>query len=319
LPFYETLIRSIVNQYFFEARDLEADGVATMVQLFADKSRAYTTGLLLAACALLPAVFSVSAYAQREGALPPGHADSRVRFSSQLQRIFGGFQDADLEHVFQRARPIECSDLVSHDGEWREVGFFNENRGLGNWFRNSLDEVRSKLDVYAFSGACGKRRSSVWLTTRFPVEQSPQSHRARGRNFGRAHVKVNAPVVARFDGQTQTYTFDLPYLFRVSDKNEDPLYALNPRSLSDHYALEVVNRWECKSVEGEDITYRFLICRTGLIPRGHAGTHGKSSYGTTAFSILSDGDEASSSVELTFDRDIDATADPGGTPSPGRP
>lgn len=250
-----------------------------MGKLYPDKARSSAILLMVIALALC---VSESAYAQAN----PG-------FSDQLRRIFGGFRDLDLERVFQKARPIQCSDLVSDSGEWREVGFFNENRVLGDWFRNNLDELKSRLDVYTFSGPCGKRQSPVWLTTRFPVDP--------------IHVKVNAPVVARFDGQTQVYTFDLPYLFRVSDKNEDPLYALNPRSLSDHYALEVVNRWECKSVDAEDVTYRFLICRTGLISRQIARTNGKPSYGMTAFSILSDGREASASVELSFPREMDLT------------
>jgi hypothetical protein len=250
-----------------------------MAKAYADKARASAILLLTIAPVLVQALFalpvSTSAYAQ-----------GKTEFSDQLRRAFGGFKDVDLERAFQRARAIQCSDLISDSGEWREVGFFNENRGLGDWFRNNLDELKSRQDVYTFSGACGKRQSPVWVTTRFPVDQ--------------LHVKVNAPVVARFDGQTQVYTFDLPYLFRVSDKSEDPLYALNPRSLSDHYAVEVVNRWECKSVEGEDVTYRFLICRTGLISRKGARTNGKPSYGMTAFSILSDGREASASVELSF-------------------
>ena len=52
----------------------------------------------------------------------------------------------------------------------------------------------------------------------------------------------------------------------------------------------------------EDLTYRFLICRTSLFPRNtpRSGGNVRTAYGLSAFSILSDGQEASSSVTLTF-------------------
>ena len=34
-----------------------------------------------------------------------------------------------------------CSELVSDNGEFREVGFFNEHRDFGNWFRTSIAEI----------------------------------------------------------------------------------------------------------------------------------------------------------------------------------
>ena len=53
----------------------------------------------------------------------------------------------DLKRVFQMARPIQCGELVTDKGEWKEVAFFNENRKLGDWYRTSLDEVKSELAV----------------------------------------------------------------------------------------------------------------------------------------------------------------------------
>src|SRR5215813_14646587 len=74
------------------------------------------------------------------------------RFFEQLGSIFGRFRDADLQYVFQTARPIRCSDLVMEKGEWRAVGFFNENRKIGDWYRKSLDAVKHDLAVYVFKG-----------------------------------------------------------------------------------------------------------------------------------------------------------------------
>jgi hypothetical protein len=228
--------------------------------------------------------------------------EAEAKFFAQLRRIFGRFRHQDLQQVFQAAQPVLCSELVSDNGEWREVGFFNENRGLGGWFRSSMAEVRSQLDVYTFEGACEKQESSLRVTTQFPVDQSLMAYRRGQIPFRSIEVKINAPVSATFERQTQAYTFDLPYLFRVSNVNADPLYALSPRTLLDQYAPEAVNRWQCKAVTEEDVTYRFLICRTSLLLRTASKSldNTRSLYGASAFSILTDGQEASASVKLTF-------------------
>src|SRR5437667_11948938 len=50
------------------------------------------------------------------------------KFFIQLRGVFGRFRDSDLERVFDQAKPIQCSELVNDEGEWRTVAFFNENR-----------------------------------------------------------------------------------------------------------------------------------------------------------------------------------------------
>jgi hypothetical protein len=233
--------------------------------------------------------------------------DSDAKFVRQVRRIFGQFRHADLQQVFKTAQPVMCSELVSDNGEWREVGFFNENRGFGNWFRTSIAEIRSQLDVYKFQGSCESETSPLRVTTRFPVDQSLKANREKLIPFDEIKIRVNAPVAGHFERRTEAYAFDLPYLYRVSGTNTHPLYALSPPTIADEYAPEAVNRWECKAVTAEDITYRFLICRTTLLSRssspGSANT--KTAYGTSAFSILTDGQEASTSVKLTFGDDID--------------
>src|SRR5262252_8376123 len=141
--------------------------------------------------------------------------DLGAKFSLQLRTVFGRFRHADLQFVFDNAKPIQCSDLVSDNGEWREVGFFNENRGLGGWFKTSIKEIKSKLDVYTFSGTCSRPQSPISVATRFPVDPSLKAYRRGEIAFGDIQVKTNAPVVASFEKETQAYTFDLPYLFRV--------------------------------------------------------------------------------------------------------
>jgi hypothetical protein len=240
---------------------------------------------------------------------PKEQIDLGAKFTHQLRTVFGRFRHADLQQVFASAQPVQCSDLVSDDGEWREVAFFNENRGLGGWFRTSLKEIRSKLDVYTFSGTCSGPKSPISVATRFPVDSSLRAYNRREIRFSDIQVKGNAPVVAGFERETQAYTFDLPYLYRVSEPGDAPLYALSPRLISDRYAPDVINRWECKSVVAEDLTYRFLICRTSLFPRNTPRSSRNAPYGLSAFSILSDGQEASSSVSLSYGDALDFRPD----------
>src|SRR2546426_12341960 len=70
------------------------------------------------------------------------------RFFVQLRGVFGRFRDTDLQRAFDRAQPIQCSELINDEGEWRTVAFFNEKRELGDWYRSTFDEVKSDLAVF---------------------------------------------------------------------------------------------------------------------------------------------------------------------------
>src|SRR5262245_13715211 len=218
--------------------------------------------LLIFVCLAAP-----EAYALSERDSPASHEEYGAKFFEELHSICGRFRDADLKRVFQSAHAIQCSDLVTDRGEWRQVAFFNENRKLGDWYRSSLDEVKSDLAAYVFKGGCGGQHASVQVTTKFPVDESISAYQQGRISFRQIDISVNSPVTASYESQTQAYVFDLPYLFKVTDNNGNPIYTLNPRRLSDRYATDVTNRWECKSVTADDVTYEFLICHTTLIPR----------------------------------------------------
>src|SRR5215471_1020902 len=94
------------------------------------------------------------------------------RFFVQLRTVFGRFRNADLDRAFDKAQPIQCSELVNDEAEWRTVAFFNEKRELGDWYRKSLDEVKSDLAVFIFKGVCRGEHGPVQLTTRFPVTET---------------------------------------------------------------------------------------------------------------------------------------------------
>ncbi len=212
------------------------------------------------------------------------------KFFTQLRGVFGRFREADLQRAFERAQPIQCSELINGEGEWRPVAFFNEKRELGDWYRANLEEVKSDLSTFIFKGVCRGDHGPVQLTTKFPVKDTTE-------------INVNAAVRASFDGQTDTYTFDLPYLFLVSRTDGESLYSLIPQTLDErsNYARDVIDHWTCKSVTAENVTYQFLLCRTTTLPSNASERRQfRPGFGAAAYFILSDGKEAASNVRLSF-------------------
>ena len=225
------------------------------------------------------------------------------KFFAQLRGVFGRFRDADLQRVFDNAQPIQCSEFVNDEGEWRTVAFFNEKRELGDWYRRNFDEVKSDLAVFIFKGVCRGEHGPVQLTTKFPVTESIEAFNQRQINLDEVAVNMNAPVRVAYDSQAQAYTFELPYLFLISEQDNERLYSLDPPRLADRYryAADVIDHWACKSVTAENVTYQFLICRTTTLPRNPAERGAsRTAFGASAYFILSDGKEASSSVKLSF-------------------
>src|SRR5207237_10594286 len=112
----------------------------------------------------------ITLFGQRETQIQgPQESQYSRKFFVQLKGIFGRFRDADLDRVFDSAEPIQCSELVNGNGEWRTVAFFNEKRELGDWYRSNLDEVKHDTAVFIFSGVCRGEHGLVDVTTTFPV------------------------------------------------------------------------------------------------------------------------------------------------------
>jgi len=122
------------------------------------------------------------------------------RFFVQLRTVFGRFRNTDLDRAFEKAQPIQCSELVNDEAEWRTVAFFNEKRELGDWYRKSLDEVKSDLAVFIFKGVCRGEHGPVQLTTKFPVTESVEAYNQRRIELDEVAVNTNAPVRAVFQG-----------------------------------------------------------------------------------------------------------------------
>jgi hypothetical protein len=254
---------------------------------------------------LLICVFGAPAgiYAQHERQMQlPEESAYGSKFFDQLHSIFGMFRDADLQRAFQMAQPIQCSELVIGKGEWKTVAFYNEDRSLGEWCRNSLEEVKSDLSVFAFKGPCKGDQGTIYVTTKFPVGERIDAYNDGKIGLDQIDVNVNPPVSAAFDSKTQAYSFDLPFLFLSGQRHSGNIYSLMAAHLDDRFATDVADHWQCKAVKSNDVTYRFLICRTETVPRKiTAGNQNRNPmFGSSAYFILSDGMEAQSSVRLSF-------------------
>ncbi len=261
-------------------------------------------------------------FAQRERQLPPPQDIAYgSKFFEQLRSIFGRFRDSDLQHAFEVSRPIQCSELVGGKGEWREVAFFNEDRRLGDWCRESIEEVKSDLAVFRFKGECGGERGPVQVSTEFPVAASIEAYNRREIDLDGVDINVNAPVTATLDSRTTAYTFELPYLFRTGRQGSMNIYSFNAPTRNDAYASEVTSRWECKAVKSDDVTYRFLICRTATVSSGRAGRGQRyePAFGASAFFILSDGMEAQSAVNISYGDSSRPAETPAPANEPDRP
>jgi len=277
--------------------------------------------LFLTCVVLAPSI--VHAQGERQIQFPEESAYGS-KFFDQLRGIFGMFRDSDLRRAFQMAQPIQCSELVVSKGEWRTVAFYNEDRSLGEWCRNSLEEVKADLSVFTFKGTCRGDQGTIQVATEFPVGASVEAYNEGKIRLDQVDVNVNAPVSAVFDLGIQAYVFELPYLFLTGQRSSGNIYSFIAPHREDSYATDVMGRWECKAVKSSDVTYRFLICRTATVARRPAlrNQNRGPAFGASAYFILSDGIEAQTSVSLSFGdagRGADNAQAAASTAAPRRP
>jgi hypothetical protein len=255
---------------------------------------------------LLFAAFGVlSSPAQQRPTLSSEEEDAYgAGFFDELRTIFGKFRNADLQRVFEEAKTIQCSELVGRKGEWRPVAFFNEDRALGDWCRESIEEVKADLAIFSFKGSCVGEKKQIQVATEFPTNESMDEYNQGKIRLNQVDITVNDPVDAVLNSQTKAFTFNLPYLFLTNRgaASSRRVYTYIAPDRNSTYAPDVTGHWECKSVASEDVTYRFLICRVATIPRGKLSRDQKwePSFGSSAFFILSDGTEAKARVKIRF-------------------
>jgi hypothetical protein len=230
--------------------------------------------------------------------------DFGAKFFDDLRKLFGQLQQSELDQAFRRANSIRCRELVSNTGEWKQVAFLNDDRKLGDWHYDSIDEVKKDLTKYVFSGGCVGEQGPVKVVTSFPLQRRDE---ASGRT-----VRENNPVSVVFDSTANTYVFLLPYLYlERRDADGSSLYTEHPPRYSSIPEPNVSEEFRCKALTGPELTYRFLICRTRIVDRDRPERSKdrplppKQPLGNAAYQILSDGKEASSSVKLTFGDDVE--------------
>ena len=219
-----------------------------------------------------------------------------TKFFDNLTTLFGRLQKSKLDTVFQDAKAVRCADLL--DAKWRQVGFLNDDRNLMAWHYQTIEQVRDDLVRYVFSGACPNNRSPLKLTTSYPVGESLEQFIAGKGPLSKVVVRENESVKASFDRSTNSYKFQLPFLYLEERLVGQPIYTLTPPTAASKPASDTAEEFRCKAVTDGDLIYRFLLCRTKLVAtKGRPVNLEKGSFG---YDILSDGKEASSSVRLTF-------------------
>ncbi len=232
--------------------------------------------------------------------------DFGTKFFDDLRKLFGRLQQSELDQAFRRANAVRCSELVSQTGEWKQVAFLNDDRKLGDWHYDDIDEVKKDPTKYVFSGSCLGEQGAVKVSTSFPIQESYRTSRVEVRN--------NGPVSVLFDSASNAYTFLLPYLYLDGKNASGTLYTEHPPLFTSKPEPSVSEEFRCKALSDPELTYRFLLCRTRVVnrdePRQPADRRDapRQPLGNAAYQILSDGKEASSSVKLTFGAEVDPNA-----------
>src|SRR5215471_12660763 len=232
------------------------------------------------------------------------NSDFGARFLDDLQTLFGRLEASELDSAFQRAKAIRCSDLIGKSGEWKDVGFLNDNRNLAAWHYEDIDSVKSDPVRYVFSGMCSTEQAALKLATRYPIKESYDQVRKGTIPISKVAVRDNPPVSVFFDKSTNSYTFQLPFLYAEGASRAETTYTLMPPTAASKPEAGLADEFRCKAVSDADLTYRFLLCRTALVNL-NAPTNSKQripdSPNGWAYYIFSDGREASSSVNLLFE------------------
>src|ERR1043165_7294672 len=263
---------------------------------------------------ILLLLFPLTIYAQVRRQVPApsqqqSGGDFGSRFFDDLRSLFGRLQRSELDRAFQGAKPIRCSDLAGQAGEWKEVAFLNDDRKLGDWHYDKLEDVKKDLVTYVFSGDCRSEEGALRVATSYPVTESLEEFRQGKIPFSKVVINDNDAVSVTFDRTTGAYTFRLPYVYSERQNGTDSVYTLTPPRKTSNPEPGVAIEFRCKALSDADLTYRFLLCRSRLVDSDpHSQQTTKPTRGSSAYYILSDGKEASSTVKLNFGGDVDKTS-----------
>jgi hypothetical protein len=228
--------------------------------------------------------------------------DFGKKFLDDLQTLFGRLEVSELDHAFREAKPIRCSDLIGRTGEWKNVGFLNDNRNLAAWHHEDIDSVKNDPVRYVFSGMCTTEQAPLRLATRYPVKESYDQFRKGSIPFSKVVLRDNPPVSVFFDRPTNSYTFQLPFLYAEGATRAETTYTFTPPTAGSRVEVGLAAEFRCKAINDVDLTYRFLLCRTAFVNLNAANPKERipNTPNSWAYYIFSDGREASSTVNLSF-------------------
>src|SRR5580700_5326759 len=85
------------------------------------------------------------AQVRRQTQAPDKGGDYGSKFFDDLKILFGRLQQSELQQAFRRANSVQCADLVGEKGMWKQVAFLNDDRTLGDWHFDSIDQVKEDL------------------------------------------------------------------------------------------------------------------------------------------------------------------------------
>jgi hypothetical protein len=228
--------------------------------------------------------------------------DFGEKFLDDLQTLFGRLDVSELDHAFRQAKAIRCSDLIGRSGEWKNVGFLNDNRNIAAWHYEDIDSVKSDPVRYVFSGMCGSDQAPLRVATRYAIKDSYEQFRRGAIPLSKVAVRDNPPVSVFFDKPTDSYTFQLPFLYAEGRTRAETTYSLMPPTANSRIESGLAEEFRCKAINDDDLTYRFLLCRAALVDLNATNPKQRipNSPGSWAYHIFSDGREASSTVNLSF-------------------
>src|SRR5215471_11942366 len=176
------------------------------------------------------------------------NADFGAKFLDDLQTLFGRLETSELDSAFQRAKAIRCSDLIGKSGEWKAVGFLNDNRALAAWHHEDIDSVKSDPVRYVFSGMCSTEEAALKVATHYPIKESYDQFRKGAIPMSKVAVRDNPPVSVFFDRSTNSYTFQLPFLYAEGTTRAETTYTPVPPSAASRPEAGLAEEFRCKAV-----------------------------------------------------------------------
>ncbi len=94
------------------------------------------------------------------------------------------------------------------------MAFLNDDRDLGDWHFDTIEQVKGDLAALIFSGSCFDDMTSVKVASSYPVQETVDRFHEGKLPFSQIVISDNDAVSVTFNRSENAYTFQLPYLYR---------------------------------------------------------------------------------------------------------